>query len=275
MTSPCEVECLNEALTRVSRGLASNLVVGRLLIALFAASCGLSAVEIQAAKTATYVANQHQMLKLAVDAAEDEFYEIGAIDEAGHFFVTRTLSYTLQGDGPGIAGAIVDVAFMVEVTTDSAFGHTTVVVTPNVSMCFRHRSCKRFAPHDPELPSWVQMHANALAVAIYRRAGKYVAACAAPLALNAKERQSTELSTQLITTRASTSWRGACTSLGNRAAPSRDSERSATSTTTPRSSRYRSISRVSTVHPEQSRAHVLAATSRSAPIQMVLTLKKS
>jgi hypothetical protein len=155
-----------------------------LLVVAIAAACGPSSSEIKTAKTTTYNAEPIQILKLAAQAAEDEHYKIGDVDEGAVAFATEVKSFSSTGDleSAGAGGVVmlrpgsVQVIFIVKVVATE--GHqVAVTVTPKTFQVVAGSPKPReLGPDDPYLPSFVTGRADALALAIYQHAKAYAMA---------------------------------------------------------------------------------------------------
>jgi hypothetical protein len=146
-------------------------------------ACGPSASEIRTAKTATYNADANYMFELANEVTS-ETYKVADVDAPNFTFVTLARHYGPEGDlqSPGAEGWVhlqdrsVVVAFIVKVIP-TADKQVAVTVTPKTFQ-YLHFSPqpRQLMPDDPNLPPWVLGRAEALTLAIYNRAKKFVAA---------------------------------------------------------------------------------------------------
>lgn len=154
------------------------------------AACGPSNSELRTAKTATYNADGSQLFAIAEQAAGDQNYKIGSVDEGHYTFETIPKWYTSEGDLRS-AGAddytlihnqSVKVSFVVAVT-NTAPGQFTVSVTPHTWQYLAGSPQLRpLDPEDPNLPPWVRGRADTLSLDIYDRAKGF--AVSAPVAAN-------------------------------------------------------------------------------------------
>lgn len=154
-----------------------------LLVVAMAAACGPSSAEVKTAKTTAYNTDAHQLLKLAIEAAEGEHYKIAEIDQENTRFATAPKYFTREG-GERTAGAgnfvqlgdrAVSVTFIVTVSGGSA--PVTVEVTPKTFQILEGSPQPReLTPDDPNLPGFVTGRAEQLTLAIYERAKPYALA---------------------------------------------------------------------------------------------------
>jgi hypothetical protein len=155
-------------------------------ILLFAvAACAASSAEIRTAKTAVYTVNDGgELFSIAEQAAGDEHYKVGAIDDGHLTYETLPKWYSSEGDLQS-AGAqdytkidphSVRVSFLVTVTATDAQKYV-VTVTPHTWQYLNGSPQLRLLePEDPNLPPWIHGRADALTLAIYDRAKGYAIA---------------------------------------------------------------------------------------------------
>lgn len=154
-------------------------IVALLLLAF--AACGPSAAELHTAKTTVYTTDAGQLLALAQQAAGDEHYKLGAVDDGHLLFETQPTFYSAEGDlqtpGAGdftlVHNNSVKVSFIVELA-QVAERQYAVRVTPHTYQYLAGSPQLRpLEPADPNLPPWIHGRADALQVAIYARAKRF------------------------------------------------------------------------------------------------------
>lgn len=154
-----------------------------LIVAVIAlAACGPSGRLVKTAKRAQYKASGQTIYDVAVDVALAS-YDIAERDETNFTFVTKPQFYNAEGgrqstgadDTVMVSAGSVRLQLLVEVVpVDDS--HVTVKVTPRtVQVVSGSPKPRELAPDDPGLPPWVLGRADALTVAVYERAQRYIA----------------------------------------------------------------------------------------------------
>ena len=151
------------------------------LLLLAFAACGPSSAELRTAKTTVYTVDGGQLLSLAQQAAGDEHYKLGAVDDGHLMFETDPKFYSSEGDlqSPGasdftrVDNHSVKVSFVVELQEISE-RQFAVRVTPHTYQYIAGSPQMRpLEPADPNLPPWVLGRADSLQIAIYDRARNF------------------------------------------------------------------------------------------------------
>ncbi len=151
-----------------------------ILLVAFAA-CGPSSAEVRTAKTTVYTIDGGQLLAIAQQAAGDQNYKLGAVDDGHLLFETQPKFYSSEGDlqSPGadnftrVDNHSVKVSFVVEVEEVSE-RHFAVRVTPHTYQYIAGSPQMRpLEPADPNLPPWILGRADSLSLAIYDRAKNF------------------------------------------------------------------------------------------------------
>ncbi len=153
------------------------------LIVAIAAACGPSSAEVKTAKTTAYDASPQVILKAAMQAAEDEHYQVGEVDEDNTTFATVPKYFTREG-GARTAGAgnwvqIGDrgVSLSLVVTVGGTPPMVAVQVTPKTFQIMEGSPQPReLQPDDPNLPGFVIGRVDQLSLAIYQHAKPYALA---------------------------------------------------------------------------------------------------
>jgi hypothetical protein len=152
------------------------------VLAVWAGACGPSSAQVRSAKTASYEADPIQLMELAASAARDEHYQIGDVNPQELTFITRARMYSPEGDleSPGAEGFIqsrpgsVFVSFVVHIV-EGEMGRKCIVVKPHtLQMVQGSPKPRELDPEDPNLPGFVKGRADALALAIYQRAKRFL-----------------------------------------------------------------------------------------------------
>ena len=142
------------------------------------AACGPSNSELRTAKTAVYNTDGSKLFAIAEQAAGDENYKLGAVDDGHLSFETLPKWYSPEGDleSPGadsyttVANHSVKVSFIVALTGTGP-NQFVVTVTPHTWQYVAGSPQMRpLEPEDPNLPPWVHGRADTLAMSIYDRA---------------------------------------------------------------------------------------------------------
>ena len=152
------------------------------LVGVVMAACGPSATELRGAKTAVYTVDDgSRLLQLAEQAAADENYKLGAVDDGHLTFETLPRWYSAEGDLQS-AGAddytkvdnhSVRVSFVVAVT-ETDMHHFVVTVTPHTwEYVAGSPQLRPLEPEDPNLPPWIHGRADTMSLKIYERAQGY------------------------------------------------------------------------------------------------------
>ncbi len=152
-------------------------------IVVIAAACGPSAAEVRTAQHTAYDAEPQVILKAAMQAAEDEHYQIAEVDQANATFTTVPKYFTKEG-GARTAGAgnwvlIGDrgVSLVMIVTVTGGTPPVSVDVTPRTFQVMEGSPQPReLKPDDPNLPGFVTGRVEQLSLAIYERAKPYAVA---------------------------------------------------------------------------------------------------
>ncbi len=151
------------------------------LLLLAFAACGPSSAELRTAKTTVYTVDGGQLFSLAQQAAGDEHYKLGAVDDGHLVFETDPKFYSSEGDlqSPGandftrVDNHSVKVSFVVELQEISE-RQFAVRVTPHTYQYIAGSPQMRpLEPADPNLPPWVLGRADSLQLAIYDRAKNF------------------------------------------------------------------------------------------------------
>lgn len=152
-------------------------------IVAIAAACGPSSAEVRTAQHTAYDADAPVILKAAMQAAQDEHYQIGEVDEANATFATVPKYFTKEG-GARTAGADnwiqlgdrgVSLTLIVTVTGGTA--PVSVDVTPKTFQIMEGSPQPReLKPDDPNLPGFVTGRVEQLSLAIYEHAKRYAVA---------------------------------------------------------------------------------------------------
>ena len=142
------------------------------------AACGPSNSELRTAKTAVYNTDGSRLFAIAEQAAGDENYKLGAVDDGHLTFETVPKWYSAEGDlrSAGadnyttVANHSVKVSFIVALTA-SGPNQYVVTVTPHTwQYVSGSPQLRPLEPNDPYLPPWVTGRADTLSMSIYDRA---------------------------------------------------------------------------------------------------------
>ncbi len=149
------------------------------LAVLLMAACGASSAQVATAKSAEYKAPLPTILDLAREVAAENYVIDG---QAANAFVTRWQWYSREGgrQSPGADGlsqiseGSVSLQLLVEVV-DVGLSRVAVTVTPRVlQVVIGSPKPRTLEPDDPSMPPWVHGRVDALSLAIYERAKKYI-----------------------------------------------------------------------------------------------------
>ncbi len=141
------------------------------------AACGPSNAELRTAKTAVY-ADGSEVFAIAEQAAGDENYKLGAVDDGHLTFETVPKWYSPEGDLQS-AGAenytqvdnhSVKVSFVVAVTSTGPNQYVVTVKPHTWQYIAGSPQLRPLEPEDPNLPPWVLGRADTLSLSIYDRA---------------------------------------------------------------------------------------------------------
>jgi hypothetical protein len=155
------------------------------ILLLAVAACAPSNAELATAKTATYgVDDGGKLFAIAEQAAGDQHYKVGAVDDGHLMFETLPKWYSSEGDLQS-AGASdytridphsVRVSFVVTVTATDAQKYVVTVVPHTWQYLNGSPQLRPLEPEDPNLPPWIKGRADVLSLAIYDRAKGYAIA---------------------------------------------------------------------------------------------------
>jgi hypothetical protein len=141
-------------------------------------ACGPSNSELRTAKTAVYNTDGSRLFAIAEQAAGDENYKLGGVDDGHLTFETVPKWYSPEGDlqsaGAGDFTRVdqhsVKVSFAVAVTSTGP-NQFVVTVTPHTwQYVAGSPQLRELEPNDPYLPPWVTGRADTLSLSIYDRA---------------------------------------------------------------------------------------------------------
>lgn len=142
------------------------------------AACGPSNSELRTAKTAVYNTDGSRLFAIAEQAAGDENYKLGAVDDGHLTFETVPKWYSPEGDLQS-AGAenytqvdnhSVKVSFVVAVTSTGPNQYVVTVKPHTWQYIAGSPQLRPLEPEDPNLPPWVLGRADTLSLSIYDRA---------------------------------------------------------------------------------------------------------
>lgn len=142
------------------------------------AACGPSNSELRTAKTAVYNTDGSRLLVIAEQAAGEENYKLGGVDDGHLTFETVPKWYSAEGDLQSagadnytlVRGHSVKVSFVVAVTSTGP-NQFVVTVTPHTYQYVSGSpQLVPLEPNDPYLPPWVTGRADNLSLMIYDRA---------------------------------------------------------------------------------------------------------
>jgi hypothetical protein len=142
------------------------------------AACGPSNSELRTAKTAVYNTDGSRLFAIAEQAAGDENYKLGAVDDGHLTFETVPKWYSPEGDLQS-AGAenytqvdnhSVKVSFVIAVTSTGPNQYVVTVKPHTWQYIAGSPQLRPLEPEDPNLPPWVLGRADTLSLSIYDRA---------------------------------------------------------------------------------------------------------
>jgi hypothetical protein len=152
------------------------------------AACGPSNSELRTAKTAVYNTDGSKLFAIAEQAAGDENYKLGGVDDGHLTFETVPKWYSAEGDLQSagadnytlIHGRSVKVSFVIAVTSVGPNQYAVTVTPHTYQYVSGSPQLQPLEPNDPYLPPWVLGRADTLSLSIYDRAKGMVVAPNAP-----------------------------------------------------------------------------------------------
>jgi hypothetical protein len=142
------------------------------------AACGPSNSELRTAKTAVYNTDGSRLFGIAEQAAGDENYKLGAVDDGHLTFETIPKWYSAEGDLQSagadnytlIRGHSVKVSFVIAVTSTGPNQYVVTVTPHTYQYVAGSPQLRPLEQGDPYLPPWVNGRADTLSLSIYDRA---------------------------------------------------------------------------------------------------------